>query len=1654
MPQQVALICTTERIDGYTDAGTGTDLFAINISTALVAPVLNGLTAVQDLLQPWNWKPAGAAGLLQVTVWSQTDPAEITTGSGATVSCVPSPTLGPGAAKALTDSLSAQLTSAVALDPALLTFDNLNPGTQTLTAAKPSLQQPWPHLLAHASTYPAPVPQALNLVLFFRIPTPARNVVKLYAAPQFQANGVTCDATQCHPDPAPTPPTPPPAPPDAIPSGTVWTYPHPDATLPQVAVYQPPCDPHAAPQAVWIEAEPETGNQDWRTNLDQRLPDSFDLAQRSLDALRALTPVQITTIFGFDADEPYPSDAVRAVLDVLRIAILSVLRDTADFGLRYAPDGGNLLQFVLRSIGTSETDISSIESALNDKEKGYDIPTWTQNVLQPLFPGLLLLNTIQNNQAKTDASGRVLTPEVFSAWPQSQANLNNLVALLESLQTKLADDATLAQYIFQGWTSALDPLNLKEWAAIRRSTKDRLTVLSTSHTLRKRMLQANIGGPDNNMATWKQITQVPSGAGTDTQKLTTNLTDLLPAFLASRFNQQPVVAPTIDNSKRKPAITDASAAFPNWQQLLTAINTSTKAKAADFASDLFPSAPMPSNLPQPLIIKIHDATDDVLDAADPLRQMSGIGVLLKQDDATDWSSLNIASLYVNTSQSADPSTTPPPAPTYVLAAKNVFAPYRLSIRNGIVQKAISYDNEPLIAQSPLTAMASEVVAGSNQGTHANPLFQFRYGPDPVALTDNTTLDAWAHIYGLKFGKSYNFLPFRLTNSGALPKELTDGVHPWQLATVPGSFKPPAAPAPPAAPYLRRVPIRHPRVPFAAADAPKGTLPPIPASVFPLARALPKPATPAPIPPPLENAPGKDVPLLLLWNTPNPAQVPHASYTFTVRPPQIDLETWDRWVSFAPDPDAPPAPPPPAPMPPFPTLRNTRAAVHADSVSAAKKSIAEGLSIADQTSLSNPPKSIDTSIDDPGVSYLEFRLTAISTTAKQAPADLVLTIPGPQKIAAGFAYLDGFAQVQSPCYTVTVSIGASITMKQLPASQNVTLTLPEGDVWQLTINSLVTPGSMTRFENFSDPIINQFGVDAKPVTVTDPSIGPVQVYRVQAAARQLLIEAAMPLAPADVSEVLWKSVKLKFDSARMLTANLDPTLLARPDLFYKVDVTHQVWRWMGRPFPDGSFSSDFGTAADLNADAILPKALNWEAQAFAERSLTDVHTQSSYVNCPMYLLCTQDATGAITPAPQPTPQQPPPPPLALTQYDLSTDPRAHYYLFSVTLHSRYEGLPDFYGGQSIVSSKALPADATSKPRTPWNRKFLPALASSTPPPKPKILLCIPLTEPLDPASCDTRTNLLVIADEPWFQVGGLAEKLNAKIQFAPDPTVPLYQSGAGVPIPEFGPDPTLFADGFPWVQTDKQQDTLIFPATGAPIGTTFDDLSAAPLFANTCFHFELPDSNGKQFPFDWYMVKLSFTRALDPSFTTPPTGVVLESAATDAVWVQILPSSYHFRYSIGATEQPGPLSVTQLKFQPAGQGIQFLLGTDKVNVLAGPAGVPVSKQPPQLEIWVMLMQQITDAAGKPGEAYRGLFRADPATGVFKPITKTNIGNVPAGYTPSSNDVVYLLEVQKDFRMADITEGVPAALFSPSISTSNPDSEITHRIVRLSSRIANA
>jgi len=163
-------------------------------------------------------------------------------------------------------------------------------------------------------------------------------------------------------------------------------------------------------------------------------------------------------------------------------------------------------------------------------------------------------------------------------------------------------------------------------------------------------------------------------------------------------------------------------------------------------------------------------------------------------------------------------------------------------------------------------------------------------------------------------------------------------------------------------------------------------------------------------------------------------------------------------------------------------------------------------------------------------------------------------------------------------------------------------------------------------------------------------------------------------------------------------------------------------------------------------------------------------------------------------------------------------------------------------------------------------------------------------------------------------------------------------------------------------------------------------------------------------------------------------------------VQFLPSSYHFRYKIlpAGDPLPTPLNVRDpnFSFSVDAGNIQFQFG-QPVTPMAGPAGVTPPAE--HLELWALVMHQITDAAGKPGQTYGGIYRAD-ATGDFVPLATTGL---PPAAVAKSSDSIYLLEVQTDSKQPHASLVIESALFS----VPNALAEVTHRIVRMSPRIAN-
>ncbi len=196
MPDSIAIVCTVNELaDHATDT---TRLFAANISVGVtVDPTLPLAQSTQNLLSPWLWTLNGP---LQLCVQRGTSPVPAVTAQAIT----PFP-VNPAdpAYMLLTTRMQQELQNAVDLTTQLATTPNpvdlllwnpSDPGASSASQENGQGQviQPWPLLLSHASTYPAPLPHLLNLVLFFTVDATKLNAGDiLFVAPVFSIGGVS-----------------------------------------------------------------------------------------------------------------------------------------------------------------------------------------------------------------------------------------------------------------------------------------------------------------------------------------------------------------------------------------------------------------------------------------------------------------------------------------------------------------------------------------------------------------------------------------------------------------------------------------------------------------------------------------------------------------------------------------------------------------------------------------------------------------------------------------------------------------------------------------------------------------------------------------------------------------------------------------------------------------------------------------------------------------------------------------------------------------------------------------------------------------------------------------------------------------------------------------------------------------------------------------------------------------------------------------------------------------------------------------------------------------------------------------------------------------------------------------------------------------------
>lgn len=545
-----------------------------------------------------------------------------------------------------------------------------------------------------------------------------------------------------------------------------------------------------------------------------------------------------------------------------------------------------------------------------------------------------------------------------------------------------------------------------------------------------------------------------------------------------------------------------------------------KAFAKKFTTEkLAPTGLDPANAqttPEDLVIQIADfqsGSDIQDDAKDPVRNFAGAGVLLKRSSSTTWRCLNLASLLVgNTSSGLDP----------------LPIPIQLLYRNGVRQAFVSYGNQPLAARSAAAGLARNGAFKPENESVKTPDVLWGYA-NPYGAVGQYQLE------GLFYNVSYDAAVFLFGAAGNLPVQMAKSDEPWtwQLPSTDPTYKLTTT-------FKRRVPVGAVRI--GTASDTSLAVPRIPDDVRPLARILDTGAASTPLillipPEPTSN----DV-----WN--RRVGVGVKEFTFTVRPPSVDMAVWYRWVG--------------------PTGSGNLTKDDIINVMAAQ-SRAKDLDPSDE--LARSRKVPSPSIDDPAVQKLRFSLEPV-LSARPAPSDLTVDlIPHTA---------DSLAKVQSGARSVHVQSGNDITLS-LDGKGIIQILVPVGEVWKLHIRPVVTATSW-----FADELQStQFGeVTVLLEVATDwPQKDASETRAATIARLQGVLDNALNTSVAGATV----EASLTFPSAQKALAQL----------IMRSEALVQQWRWDGRPpfTLDGSGNPQFGypllpppgfTSAPYPQDAVL------------------------------------------------------------------------------------------------------------------------------------------------------------------------------------------------------------------------------------------------------------------------------------------------------------------------------------------------------------------------------------------------------------------------------------------------------------------------------------
>lgn len=1635
----VRLICHTERAPHLDSQDASLLGFSLNLSTAFedadLPPASADLgIAIDDYLQPWNWawdaddgtgvkRPRILAAAINPTTHEVVKIVPVL-GTGFTLGTPPRDTW--------VAQLEDRLSEVKGANPDKRNFVWPPSGGNDITYDGNSPEnfetvRQWAVEQTQLFLEPAPLPQEARLSRYFWVKTgdiPA-GFEELTAAPIFQFTTVGDVRTPAWLPPVMGGPAPVTDPIGDFTHAGEPLHEHTDAPLtwgyipvdgagnplePKVAAFlnrapvarQGPWAAGGLWEGGWVKVEDAVYGEDWLAELEERAAELFDLPGLLVRFLGQVDPAQ-------------RDDALAAFRSGFELALRDLVQTGSMAGNRTLPGApplaGGAASPLPQEIGLAG-DV--MRAMAREAGKVDDRGVIDAGFLAGANEALEVLHEWET-VGSTDLGLGVAPAPTLGAWWQSvlarvwqppagvagnQVEIDKLkdFAVLRAWYSHVTQEDVARGLMLEQWDLLLNNNTRKTQAAAwwrDYGTLARRDIFPKIQVRRQESLM-HLG------VRWRQMLTDIGRAPSGDRRTPEEFAQTLGATLANRILEylQDRGTPVATHFKDLPRIVAPAVGFMTWQglfatwlrpQVQSVVREKILAGAVALA-DLGPSLQ-----PDAVVLHLSDVSAADGRVEDPHDGIAGFGVLLQETGKAP-ECITLVDLHLATdSHVFKPGVRPDSVQVGVTVA-----PVRPTVRNGVRRALVSYNNEPVTAESPVLNLAQNYPLEAQKtlaGKHRVRLFNPYKAGGP-------------HLPALRFGQEYRAAAFVVGIGGTLPPLVSDPNDRTRYAPQDDLNMAPRWSQP--FRYLRRVSVGPLRMESSRELKKLGgklDLPPIPPSVHPLASSLrelaeSRSATAAAAmaaDPDASNQARVDMldqsaedfakSLILLRPPGNPGEsgkprrwepVAAARFEFKIQRPTLDLRVWDRTFEFTSGAVA---------NAKLQRERAQRQQVWRDTFKAFKD---------------NPGASpgSDATLDDPAVEQLYVQLRRVFPLPDAAAPEVVVEKVIPFTLGSGTGGLAGErasalqAVVLSVDRTVQLAPGSEILAPgdpdpQAPGASTVPLRIKvrEGEVWELQLAPLVPADPFQTW--FQEKLWNfTFVPWTDPGTMREYRIAAPRIFTVEVATAQLpapsdvlraLLARAVaggqpgpvrepwsgaPLVVSEVAGVETLRANWRVEAALDPSVFSDPSDLARRETFHwlhHVTVLMQRWRWNGRPLRD-AVSADEAEATTTSGfrpwtataffeawnadDAAQLEA--WDGRMFGDRAGTDYRRHEATVD---FTAGGGPEAGASR----------------IFHQDISQDPAAAYFRFAVQVRSRYEGLLRHVAIESREGKPDVPEA--------WRRLVVPCRFDKEVPP-PRVKLVLPLTDTRETGEGEmpeTTPGLLVVLAEPWFLYGGLAEDLTAEVMTAEEPirfteTPPPQPSRraelGGDPIMVATPDPAIIVppgDGFTGAFSFEPLETY------GPIGYTFDTDTLAPEFIHTSFVVPAPvlqpldESSPVAAVRDlsWYFVKMRFRRRIEAAGMALPLAST-ESEATAGIWAQFLPPSSRFATNRTPGDWVEVSSLSLQKATSAGKTRYFIAEASQpgspVPLRPTPVQSAVQVEQRRFQLWALVTEPLFDAYG--------------------------------------------------------------------------------------------